>query len=511
MTSTALQVSRYVVPHLPLLTRRALLIGRGGAAVMAATAVTANSSETLLGVNIAPEAKSVLFMALAMACHYLGYSLARPITVSLFTSASTGYKGAAWAFPFAMAFVSPAALFMLMGYTRVLEKSGPRKALTSSTLFCAVVLCLSALTIGIADEKQLMLGGVAVAKLISGPLFVFRESYVQLLTSQYWSFMASVLTPNQSAKWFGPIAGITSIASAAAGMCVKPLVQNFGLAGSLMGTGFMLVVSLLWASYSYALAEKYNFAPTDVRKKKELHIRKKKGTFVNHHKKNMFEKASNLFARVPVLRSLFVEILASQGLATVLNVIFVSRLATAITDDSERAGWVGMYFSLINVITMVLQFAILPPLMSVIEPRTLWRLVPSVTFGYTAFQAMQKDPTLYVVAASLLVMKVSEYSARRLLDEMVFVPLDFESRFLGKEVIGVFGYRFGKSLMSLIVSGISSLAPSGKFGLQEQSMFGTLVALSWMQTAWSLSNQVPTRAEAQAAYNKEKGNVKTRQ
>jgi ATP/ADP translocase len=202
------------------------------------------------------------------------------------------------------------------------------------------------------------------------------------------------------------------------------------------------------------------------------------------------------------LWALFLEILASQGLATLLNVCFVARLGTAIPDDGERAGWVGMFFSLINVVTMVLQFFILPPIMTLIEPRDLWRAVPVFSLFTTTYQAIQKDPSLYVVSASLLVMKVSEYSARKMLDEMVYVPLDFESRFVGKEIIGVFGYRFGKSLMSLVLSGLTAL--TGNFGLQELSVLGNAVSFLWMGTAWRLSNLVPTRQEAEDAYNKEK-------
>lgn len=95
-------------------------------------------------------------------------------------------------------------------------------------------------------------------------------------------------------------------------------------------------------------------------------------------------------------------------------------------------------------------------------------------------------------------MKVSEYSARRMLDEMVFVPLDFESRYVGKEVIGVFGYRFGKSLMSLALSGLTSVM--GNFGLHQLSILSALVGCGWMQAAWKLSNLVPTREEAEKAY-----------
>jgi len=407
-----MEVSGQVVSHLPAL-RNALLIGRGGAALAAATVVAESASvslsggakaapiqEKVLGINVSPEGKSVLYMALGMACHYLGYSLARPITVALFTSASTGYAGFPAAFPFAMAFVSPVSLLMLMGYGGVLDKGGPRGALILSTLFCAFVVSLSALGIALFDQTGWSIGSIPAVKFISGPLFVFRESYVQLLTTQYWSFMASALTPTQSARWFGPIAGLTSIASAVAGFAVSPLVDRVGLSGTLLGTGLFLLLSLIGASKAYAIADQYDFTPKDVKKEKQVKGRQK--VSAEYREAGMIEKATKLFKRVPVLSVLFQEILASQGLATLLNVCFVARLGTAIPDDGERAGWVGIFFALINMITMVMQFGILPPLMTIIEPRDLWRAVPVISLFVTGFQALQKDPSLFTVSASPL-------------------------------------------------------------------------------------------------------------
>ena len=292
-----------------------------------------------------------------------------------------------------------------------------------------------------------------------------------------------------------------------------PLVNRIGLAGALLATAATLLMSLIFTTLAYNTSDKYGFTPKEHKKAKQPHptvgrrssMTKTKQNEVELHNASMFAKASKLFARVLVLGALFMEILASQGLATILNVIFVARLETAIPDDSERAGFVGMFFSLVNVITMVIQIVILPPIMTILEPRDLWRVVPFITMLFTFFQSTLKQPSLAIVSASLLVMKVSEYSARRMLDEMVFVPLDFESRFLGKEVIGVFGYRFGKSLMSLAVSIISQVAGSGNFGLQQKSYLGSIISIAWMQTAWRLSNLVPTRAEAEEAYKKEKG------
>jgi ATP/ADP translocase len=457
------------------------------------------------GQLISQEGKSVLWMATGMAFHYLGYSLARSITVALFTSSVTGYPGSPGAFPFAMAFVSPVSLLLLMGYGGILERDGPRIALRKSTLFCAAIMTLAAVATEVTEMTQAVFFGIPAMKFVTAPLFIFRESYVQLLTTQYWSFMASVLTPNQSARYFAPISGLTSISSAIGGMAVNKLVNKLRLSGALACTSLALVTSLFATSAAYSIADKGGFTPTDRTPKKKTPPLKGKnaGKVVStsdHHSVGLIAKARALFARVPVLRALFLEILASQGLATLLNVCFVQSLGASITNDTERAGWVGNFYALINIITMFLQFGFLPFVIQWVEPKQLWRVIPLISLAFTTFQAMQEMPTLYIVSCSLLVMKVLEYSARRMLDEMVYVPLDFESRFVGKEIIGVFGYRFGKSMMSLLLSGITSAM--GNFNLHQLSIFCDISALFWVKTAWTLSNLVPTRKEAQEAYTK---------
>jgi ATP/ADP translocase len=310
--------------------------------------------------------------------------------------------------------------------------------------------------------------------------------------------MASVLTPNESARWFAPIAGLTSIASVVGGTAVSFLSERLKLSGTLACTGLALLLSMLATGQAYSIAEKHGFSPKP--RSKIARKSKQRGKKSQEYEGGLYTKARNLFKRVPVLKALFYEILASQSLATLLNVCFVASVGATIPDDTVRAGWVGNFYALINVFSMTLQFAVLPLLMQYIEPKDLWRFTPLISLGFTTFQAFQNNPTLYAISASLLVMKVSEYSARRMLDEMVYVPLDFESRFVGKEIIGVFGYRFGKSCISLSLSALTSVF--GQFNLQSLSVMADLAAITWAKMAWDLSSLVPTKKEAQGSYDK---------
>ena len=62
------------------------------------------------------------------------------------------------------------------------------------------------------------------------------------------------------------------------------------------------------------------------------------------------------------------------------------------------------------------------------------------------------------------------------------------------------GFRFGKSLMSLALFGLTRL--TGEFGVHRLSVLSAGVSFLWLQAAWRLSNLVPTRQEAEDAHVK---------
>jgi len=408
-----------------------------------------------------------------------------------------------------MTFISPLSFVLLLFYGSVLNNLGPLLALKHTTLGCASILGLSSLLISKLDPQIIEGDTTSLLAILTrytvGALFIFRESYVQLITSQHWSFISSVLTPNQSSTWFAPISGLTSITSALAAMGVGKLSAVWGLQGVLGVAAVVLGGSVVFGEAAYGIAEKNGFNPADEHKKKHG----KSSSSKTNNDESLITKARDVFTRVPTLWALFCEILACQGLSTVLNVLTVTKVSEVISDDTERAGWMGNFFATINVLSCVFQFGILPATSKYTEPSMLWKGMPMLMLVMTCFVSVPKlsggtngDPSLNLIASAFLVMKTLEFSVRRMLDEMVYVPLDFESRFLGKEVIGVLGYRFGKSAASLALSALTS--SFGTIGLRELSYFTNGAASVWLVAAWKLSALVPTRAEAEEAYEKMK-------
>lgn len=253
-----------------------VLRGGGGNGLNARIINNDNNSMATTSLWSQPRTLAALSMATCMSLHYLAYSLARPATMTLFTSSRLGFGGGGGvssAYPLAMTFIGPASFVLLLLYGRALDAGGPYFALRFTTLGCATVLGLSAMAIARLDATiPLELGGggdnfaavVTASKMtrcIVGALFVFRESYVQLLTSQHWSFISSILTPNESSRWFAPISGLTSVTSALAAAGVGKMSALVGLQGVLLIAAVVLGGSVVFGRMAYSIAETNGFNP----------------------------------------------------------------------------------------------------------------------------------------------------------------------------------------------------------------------------------------------------------
>lgn len=474
--------------------------------------------------NLPPRGAAVLSMAIAMAMHFGGYEFARSSNLALFTSTKTGFTSPG-AFPLAMACVSPFSVLLLMWYGRELDQNGPRVALRHTTFFSLVAITLSALLITVLEKNQTLLkipfwrkDGVArsfkLSPLIVWASFIFQNSYAHLLYSQQWSFISSIVTPSEGAQYFASIAGLSSLASTVAGTGVSKVVERVGLSGLLGATAVCLVFSMMCADTAYGISEKYEFDPAEEIKNQQrakTEILNSTGTSTAEPEKGgIIDRTVELFMRVPVLLALFFEVFSFQSLATILNVSFVTKLKSAIADDGERAAWTGKFYGSLNGVSGILQFMILPLTMKRIEPRWVWRMMPLIPVTCAVFQCFQDDPSFQLVAFSFFAAKVMDYSVRNVVNEMVYVPLDFESRYLGKEVIGVFANRMGKSFMSLFLS--AQEYTFGNFGIQELSRLTAFASVVWAVFTFKLSNLLLNRTEAEETAEKRiKKDVGTRE
>jgi ATP/ADP translocase len=246
----------------------------------------------------------------------------------------------------------------------------------------------------------------------------------------------------------------------------------------------------------YGISERGGFNPAKEWRREKVHRgkREKAGKAVP-----ISDTAAALFRRVPALRFLFVETLLCQGLSTVLNVRFISFLRLAFPRDQDRAVYMGKFYAAANAASGLTQFLVLPNLMPRADKRLVWAFMPLAMGCVMIASLAAAGPSLDLIAGAFLLMKVLEYSVRGVCQELLYVPLDFEARFVGKEVIGMLGYRLGKSGTSLVLSAAGYLG--GGLPLQALTSAASAMTAAWCLAIFRLLQFVP----AAAAVEKKKG------
>jgi ATP/ADP translocase len=211
---------------------------------------------------------------------------------------------------------------------------------------------------------------------------------------------------------------------------------------------------------------------------------------------SLISKTTRLFREVPTLAALFGEVVCFQSLSTILNVCFVRQLKLSIPLDTARASYMGRFYAYVNGSAGLMHFCVLPLARRFLEPKWVYKFMPLLLFPLLAYLNIvdTNQTALLVTSAAFFSLKTLDYSLRYVANEMIYQPLDFESRYLGKEVIGVFANRFGKSGMSLL---LSLATASFAVGVKELSQFSLVAASLWTTSSWWLSRYLPSNEEAE--------------
>lgn len=428
-----------------------------------------------------PKGQSLAGMTIASAIHVAGYELARNSVIALFTSERTGFSSSV-AMPAATGFISPLSIGLLWMYTQILDRKGPRVALLRSKLICFAIFSTGGLLLGFlepkVDDSVLV---QQISKWLLFTLFIIQNAFVQLLFTQHWSFLGSLGASSDKAAWFAPVAGVGSCASTIAAFSVKYLSEALTLPGLLFFSSLMILLSAVFADFAYGISEKNGFEPHE-----EGKLKKVASETANEP---VWIKTRKLFKRVPVLQALCREVLVCQFLSSLVSFLFLWQVKESIVDDQERAGWTGSIYAWVNGTSFILQFCVIPVMVQYLDPRRLWVLMPIAMLGFAVYMSMEGRVNLYAVAGAFFTMKTMEYSLRGVSNEMVYASLDYESRFVGKEVIGLFANRFGKSSMAIILSLLTAYVPSST--LHKILPFGaSCFALMWVFASYRLTDKI---------------------
>jgi len=384
----------------------------------------------------------VFLIALAALFLLGGYELLRSSTSSIFQSfyGSKNIPGAT--------ILSPLAVIAVVWvYGRLLTWLGAGRALAATSILSGLVVfgCYLGIKAGYGPAAAV--------------LYIFRKGYIVLIIEQYWSFINSVLTPEQARRYNGPVCGLASLGAIVGGILVNRLAEPLGTEQLVLVAALSLAPAALCSAWAYR--EGGEPQPT------ELELEGRQGSL-----------ALRLFVEQPYLLRIAILIWLTQVVSTVFEFRFYDLAEIAFADQDQRTAFFGGFWSSVNAVAAALQFVIAPLVMAKFRLRRVHEALPIVHLFTAA--GLLFAPTMLMGAAALLGFKTLDYSVFRAAKEIFYLPLSFDARYRAKQVIDSFGYRFGEGSVGAIVTALTkglSLAPATLYPVLALLAAGGWVAL----------------------------------
>jgi len=398
-------------------------------------------------------------MCWSLCAHFVGYELVRTASVALLTglgdSNALGHTILA-GFP-----LSALTLYLVHFLS---ETFGVRQTLRISQAITVLALALiTYFCTYLSGSKD------TLAKMCIIGIYCWREIYVGVIATQNWSF---VKIPYDLLVKFS---GLVSVASVLGSICVEFLVSAGGVKA-------LLGVAIVLQCVSSGFAECYFALEHDI----EPRVGENKGAPLKRSK-SFYLQSADLMGQNATLRLLLLEAILHQGCSNLVNQLFYDGLRRHITSDTGRAVLIGRAFAVINLLSCIMQCVVVPTVMS---PRRMPAFLISVPILVLLGTSVAfAGESLLSVMVGFGVLKVLEYSVMASATEMIYMPLEHEVRYLGKELIRFFGHRLGKSGTSLLLSAANSYFRPSAY---TQTVWSSTVAAMWGASMFLLSKNLET-------------------
>jgi len=398
-------------------------------------------------------AGAVFLAGLSAMFLFCGYEFIRSPAESIFME----HFGAA-AKPYAIACVPFMMLAMIYAYGRLLSAVGAKKAMAVSMLTSAAFFVLAWLMLGRAGRWFAFF------------LLVFKESYVVIISEQYWSFINSVLKDDEGKVFNGPVAGLGALGSLVGGWLLSRYVVGLGTEIFVLFAALVILPAavLFWIGYDNAGEPK----PADDEaggKKGHLHL-------------------SILRENRTVLFIAFI-IFAAQVVATALDFRFTQLVQDVMPLKDARTAYLGNFWMSVNIFSFSMQFLLTPLLLRYIPRRGILVAIPAVHI--VTCLLLFFTPTLGLASAAFLLFKGMDYSIFRASKETLYIPFSYDTRYRAKQVADAFTYRFAKGVTAVWVSGLKTL---GTIAPGFYPALGVVFSAAWLLMSFPLTAKRETPA-----------------
>jgi AAA family ATP:ADP antiporter len=412
-----------------------------------------------------------MYISLSAGFVLAGYSAIRNASSTLFKESYGAAK-----LPLLMAVMPLGVLAILYLYGRLLSALGPRRTLWVTTLGSGALIAALYGAIRLEALHPQM-------RLARAGLRIFSEAYIALLIEQYWSFLNSTLATPSAKKLNGPIMGVASLGAVAGAAIVEATVLRFGTVNMLLLAVATLAPAAILSDLAYRVAG-------EPREMSASAPRPQDGRSTT--------LALNLLARNPLLIAILAMVLATQVLATVLDLNYQTILQAAIPQRDPQTQWAAQFEKVMNLLAAFMQFVAAPLLLRFLPIAVILIAMPLVQV--TAATISFAHPSLRSAAAAYVIFKMFDYSLFKAAKETLYIPLSYDARYRAKEVIDVLGYRTAKG----VTAGVFAIFE--RFGAVVARAYGPVAIVA--AAAWGVAALVVARLQYRLADSND-GKVKS--
>lgn len=383
-----------------------------------------------------------------------GYEFARSSANTLFKAAYGSEN-----MIYGMAAVPFAIIFMLYLYSRLLSWKGPRVTLwiTSFGSAALIAACFAGINLGWRPASAIIL--------------ILKEAYIMMLVEQYWSFINSNLTVEVEKRMSGFICAFGALGGVIGGLLVGVLAVRLGTINMLPIAAVMTLIGSAIADIAFQKCG--NPIPADV-----------------HKRKRGEHFGFKAFADHPLLIWLFAAVVLSQAVSVSVELSFQTILQTAMPDADLQTAFSGKFYAMLEGVALLMQLAATPIIFRFLPLTVVMISIPIINL--IAGCSLYFQPTLFIAGLALTIFKGMDYSIFRSSKELSYVPLSFDARYRAKEVIDVFGYRFGKGGTTIIMTLIQ------RFSFVAHNIYSlaaVIAALAWAIVAIPLTAKIREQSD----------------
>jgi len=359
---------------------------------------------------------------------FASYFMLRPVRETF--GIAGGVRNLQWLFT--GTFVATLAVVPVYGWAA--SRLPRRRLLPVSYLASAVVMAGFATSL-LIDRNNIWVGRA---------FYIWLSVFNLFVISIAWSLMADVLDRDQSQRLFGQVAAGASLGGLAGPLLSGFLVAPLGEAGLLFLSTALLLSTL--ACVAWLLAWRDGLGPrADVPAPERIG-----GSIWGGLK---------LIVASPYLMAVSAFVLLLTAVSTFLYFEQARIVAATFHDRTSQTQVFSAIDAVVQASTILIQIFLTGQIARRVGVTALLAAVPVVmVLGFVFLAAVPSFAALVLV---MLVRRVGEYALVRPGREMLFAPLDSETKYKAKNAIDTFVYRGGDAVSAWLNAWISAIGSTG--------------------------------------------------